>query len=160
MFRFWYRYVFPNRTLIETGAIEAVWEKKVSPDYSNYMGLVFEKICGDYLCSENAKGNLPFLFAAIGRWWGTNSATHSQEKIDIVANSSDDYLIGECKWRNEKTDMSVLSALKRKADVFNKNRGNTWFVLFSKSGFTNELVSEAAKDNRIILVDTDKLIKA
>lgn len=28
MFRFWYRYVFPNRTLIETGAIEAVWEKK------------------------------------------------------------------------------------------------------------------------------------
>lgn len=160
MFRFWYRYVFPNRTLIETGAIEAVWEKKVSPDYSNYMGLVFEKICRDYLSSENAKGNLPFLFTAIGRWWGTNSSTHSQEEIDIVANSADDYLIGECKWRNEKTDMSVLSGLKRKADVFNKNRGDTWFVLFSKSGFTNELVSKAAKDNRIILVDTDKLIKA
>ena len=45
MFRFWYRYVFTNRTLIETGAKEAVWMKRIEPDYNNYMGLVFEKIC-------------------------------------------------------------------------------------------------------------------
>ena len=37
MFRFWYRYVFTNRTLIETGANQAVWAKKIAPDYSNYM---------------------------------------------------------------------------------------------------------------------------
>ena len=37
MFRFWYRYVFTNRTLIETGASEAVWLKRIRPDYSHYM---------------------------------------------------------------------------------------------------------------------------
>ena len=32
MFRFWYRYVFTNRSLVETGAREAVWMKKIKPD--------------------------------------------------------------------------------------------------------------------------------
>ena len=45
MFRFWYRYVFANRTLIETGAQQAVWEKRIMPDYYSYMDLVFEKVC-------------------------------------------------------------------------------------------------------------------
>ena len=45
MFRFWYRYVFANRTLIETGAQQAVWERRIKPDYYSYMGLVFEKVC-------------------------------------------------------------------------------------------------------------------
>ena len=53
MFRFWYRYVFTNRTLIETGAREAVWLKRIKPDYNNYMGLVFEKVCMDYLVFDN-----------------------------------------------------------------------------------------------------------
>lgn len=69
MFRFWYRYVFANRTLIETGAQEAVWLKRIEPDYNNYMGLVFEKVCADYLIWKNARGELPVLFTSIGRWW-------------------------------------------------------------------------------------------
>ena len=68
MFRFWYRYVFVNRTLIETGAQQAVWLKRIEPDYDNYMGLVFEKVCMDYLSVKNARGELPILFTRIGRW--------------------------------------------------------------------------------------------
>ena len=45
MFRFWYRYVFTNRSLIETGAQDAILKKRIQPTYSDYMGLVFEKIC-------------------------------------------------------------------------------------------------------------------
>ena len=153
MFRFWYRYVFANRTLIETGAREAVWLKKINPDYNNYMGTVFEKICMDYLTEQNAKGELPFLFTSIGRWWGTNPATRNQVEIDIIANDGKDYLIGECKWRNEKLDLAVLRGLEEKADIFNKNRSNTWFVLFSKSGFTGAVIEEAAKNDKVILVD-------
>ena len=153
MFRFWYRYVFANRTLIETGAREAVWLKKINPDYNNYMGTVFEKICMDYLTEQNAKGELPFLFTSIGRWWGTNPATRNQVEIDIIANDGKDYLIGECKWRNEKLDLAVLCGLEEKADIFNKNRSNTWFVLFSKSGFTEDVIEESVKNDRIILVD-------
>ena len=100
MFRFWYRYVFANKTLIETGAQQAVWERRIKPDYYSYMGLVFEKVCMDYLNAKNAKGELPILYTSIGRWWGTNAATHGQEEIDLIANDGKDYLFGECKWRN------------------------------------------------------------
>ncbi len=158
MFRFWYRYVFTNRSLIETGAQDAIWKKRIQPTYSDYMGLVFEKICNDYLMLQNIRGNLPILFTKIGRWWGSDSASHSQTEIDIVANEGKDYLICECKWRNEKLDLSVLKGLKEKADAFMKKRNNTWYVLFSKSGFTDAVTNEAKNDDHIILVDLHDII--
>lgn len=158
MFRFWYRYVFSNRTLVETGAQQAIWEKRIEPNYSSYMGLVFEKICSDYLTAQNANGNLPFLFTSIGRWWGSNPKTHKQVEIDLIANDSKDYLICECKWRNEKTDLGVLNELRENADIFNKKRDNTWFVLFTKVGFTDAVLKEAESDPNIILVDMSKIM--
>lgn len=157
MFRFWYRYVFTNRTLIETGANQAVWSKKIEPDYSNYMGTVFENVCLDYLRMQNSKGILPILFTDIGRWWGTDSKTHSQIEIDIIAKDGSDYIIGECKWRNERLDLSVLTELKKKADIYNKTRNNTWFALFSKSGFTDAVIDASKKDDKLILVDLQQL---
>lgn len=153
MFRFWYRYVFANRTLLETNAQEAVWEHKIANDYSNYMGLVFEKICQDYLLQKNSRGELPILFTSIGRWWGTDPATHNQEEIDIIAGEGNHYLICECKWKNEKTDLAVLHSLQSKADIFRKTRDETWYILFSKSGFTAAVIEEARKDSHIILID-------
>ena len=158
MFRFWYRYVFTNRTLIETGAGDVVWIKRIEPDYSSYMGLVFEKVCMDYMIAQNAKGKLPILFTSIGRWWGTNAATHGQEEIDLIANDGKDYLFGECKWRNEKLDISVLKDLKAKADVFRINRKNSYYVLFSKSGFTEAVLNEVRSDDSILLVDLAELM--
>lgn len=158
MFRFWYRYVFANRTLIETGAQQAVWVKKVEPDYNSYMGLVFEKVCIDYLSVKNARGELPILFTTIGRWWGTNPITHGQEEIDLIANDGKDYIFGECKWRNEKMDISVLYGLKEKSDIFNKDRKSTYYILFSKSGFTDAVITEAKVDNSIMLVDLEEIM--
>lgn len=158
MFRFWYRYVFANRTLIETGAQQAVWLKRIEPDYNSYMGLVFEKVCTDYLSARNAKGELPILFTNVGRWWGTNPATHSQEEIDLVANDGKDYIFGECKWRNEKLDFSVLRGLRVKADLLDRNRNNTYYVFFSKSGFTEAVINEAEFDDSIMLVDLNEIM--
>lgn len=90
----------------------------------------------DYLTERNAKGELPILFTSIGRWWGTDSATRTQIEIDLIANDGREYLIGECKWRNEKFDLSVLQALKE-----------------------NAVMDEAEKDETIILVDLDELMK-
>ena len=123
------------------------------------MGLVFEKVCEDYLKQQNVEGKLPILFTDIGRWWGTNPKTRTQVEIDLIANDKDDYLICECKWRNEKLDMSVLNKLKENADVFRNKRENTWFVLFSKSGFTDAVIQEAEKDKNILLVDIDRLMR-
>jgi hypothetical protein len=151
MFRFWYRYVSNNITLIETDASEIVWSRKIEVDYSNYTGYVFEKVCKEYLLRKNSRGDLPILFTNIGRWWGTDSKTKSQVEIDIVAQDGNDYLFGECKWRNEKLDYNVLEQLRLKANVFKAKRDNTYFALFSKSGFSDAVLNEAAKDESILL---------
>ncbi len=159
MFRFWFRYVSGNRTLLETDAQDIVLEKRIKPDYSNYMGLVFESICRDHLLAKNSHGELPILFTEIGRWWGTDSKTHKQIEIDIVARDKNDYLICECKWRNELLDYGVLEELKAKADSFCSKRDKTYFVLFSKSGFTPALEKAAANTDDIILIGLEEIVK-
>lgn len=159
MFRFWYRYVFGNRTLVETGAQEIIWKRRIETTYGDYMGIVFERICREYLLAQNVKGELPILFTMIGRWWGTDPATRSQVEIDLIAGEGDEYLICECKWRNEKLDLSVLKKLQEKADVFKRKRKETWFMLFSKSGFTEAVLEAAKADSHILLVDIQKLLE-
>ncbi len=159
MFRFWFRYVFANRSLAETGAADAIMTKKVEPNYSSYMGLVFEKVCCDYLSYKNAAGELPILFTSVGRWWGSDPATRQETEIDLIAQDGHDYLICECKWKNERLDISVLNELKKKADIFSRDRNNTYYVLFSKSGFTDAIMAEAEKDEGIILVTLNDLMR-
>jgi AAA+ ATPase superfamily predicted ATPase len=159
MFRFWYRYVFGNRTLLETGGIEAVWERRILPDYSDYMGVVFEKICKDYLYRKNSQMELPILFTSIGRWWGTDPRERSQVEIDLIAKDGNNYLMCECKWRNELLDLSVLQELRRKTELFRGKRNHTWYYLFSKSGFTKAVLEEAKRDKTIVLVDLEKLFE-
>ena len=131
MFRFWYRYVSGNRTLLETDAQEIVWNRRIEPDYSHYMGQVFERVCRDYLLRQNSKGALPILFTEIGRWWGTDSKKHEQVEIDLIARDMDDYLFCECKWTNEPVDYQVLNRLREKSEVFG---GENLILCCSPSG--------------------------
>ena len=157
MFRFWYRYVSPNRTLLETGAEQIVWKNKVLLDFSTYMGYVFEKVCRDYLLHQNSKGKLPILFTEIGRWWGTDKKNKSQVEIDIIARDKNSYLFGECKWRNDLLDMAVVNSLKEKAKVFGHQQDDAYYIFFSKSGFTQAVLDEAQKNNHLILINLENL---
>ncbi len=159
MFRFWYRYVSSNRTLLETDAQEIVWNRRIEPDYSHYMGHVFEEVCRQYLLRKNGKGELPILFTDIGRWWGTDSKTHQQAEIDLVARDGDTYLFCECKWRKELLDSPVLAGLREKANIFGKNQEKTYFFLFSRSGFTKTLLEEARVNENVILVSLADLLE-
>ena len=62
MFRFWYRFIPGNMSSIVTGLSDIVYEKSITPQLPNYMGLAFEQICTQYLLRENAKLSLPFVF--------------------------------------------------------------------------------------------------
>ena len=79
--------------------------------------------------------------------------------VDLIAQDGKNYLIGECKWQNEKVDCGVLIDLREKAEVFNKNREKTWFVLFSKSGFTKSLMDAAKKDPYVLLYDLQNMFE-
>jgi len=159
MFRFWYRYIFNNRTLIETDAHDAVWQYKIEPDYSTYMGLVFEKACKEFLLRLNTKVKLPFIFTNIGRWWGSDHQNKKQAEIDIIANDNKNYIFCECKWRNVPIDVNVLRTLQNRSDLVIKHEknGKIYFAVFSKSGFNEDMKKQAVKEGNVLLFNADDL---
>ncbi|MCL2203549.1 MAG: ATP-binding protein [Defluviitaleaceae bacterium] len=115
MFRFWYRFVFPNLSAITAGRGDAVYTHEVAAQLNAYMGLVFEDICRQWLLRRE---DMPFFVGSAGRWWGTNAKTRSQEEVDLMAVYRNQALFAECKWKNTAVDMDVYAGLKRKSALF------------------------------------------
>jgi AAA+ ATPase superfamily predicted ATPase len=155
MFVFWYRYVLGNEFSIQTGDSGSLYENDIAPDLSNFMGPVFETMCAEYLAALNKHNDktLPFKIRQLGRWWGTNQSTRSEEEIDIIGinEKKSSALFCECKYRNEPVDMEILNALAAKAELW-RDYKHKYFMLFSKSGFTRGLETAAKQNTNIRLV--------
>lgn len=137
-FRFWYRFVPKNASAINAGRIGNIYDLAVKQYLPDYMGLVFEQMCREYLFRYAE--NLPFLLSDVGQWWGSDPKSKREVQIDIVGTpvEGNEYIIGSCKYKNVPIGVDELELLKRYAEVFGK--GNKYyFYIFSKSGFTNSL---------------------
>ena len=156
MFRFWYRFVLGNISLIARGASDMVY-KRIEPELSTYMGAVFEQICTQYLWKLLLEGDSPIQFKDLGRWWGTNPKTRAQEEIDIMGTDSNSALFAECKWTNEKVDTGVLETLVKRSEMFSYSKKH--FFLFAKTGFTQGCAEQALKLGNVTLVQLDEMFE-
>ena len=157
MFRFWYRFVPENSSVIARGASELAY-KRIEPYLSDYMGSVFEEICRQYLWKLLLTGQSPVEFRDLGRWWGTDPISRSQAEIDIMGEQDKDTaLFCECKWRNEQTDAGVLETLLERTRIFRYTRKHLY--LFSKSGFTKGCEDRAEALGCVSLVDYQDMLK-
>ena len=157
MFRFWYRFVPENSSVIARGASELAY-KRIEPYLSDYMGSVFEEICRQYLWKLLLAGQSPVEFRDLGRWWGTDPISRSQAEIDIMGEQDKDTaLFCECKWRNEQTDAGVLETLLERTRIFRYTHKHLY--LFSKSGFTKGCVERAKELGCVSLVDYSAMLK-
>lgn len=150
MFRFWYRFVPENNSLIARGAADLVFER-IEPKLSEHMGVVFEDICKQYLWKQRLTGKCPVEFSSLGRWWGNDPIEKCQTEIDIMGEQDKDTaLFAECKWTNEKVDLSVLETLAKRSRLFSYK--SSYLYLFSKSGFTKGCIDEANRMGNVRLV--------
>lgn len=156
MFRFWYRFVPENISIISRGAADLAY-RRIAPELPSYMGSVFENICKQYLWKLLLEGRCAVNFSDIGRWWGTNPKTRSQEEIDIMGTDKDSALFGECKWKNEKVDLHVLETLVARSCLFHYKK--THFYLFAKSGFTKGCVDKAIEMGNVTLITYEDILK-
>lgn len=158
MFRFWYRFVFENNSIIARGAADLVY-KRIEPQLSDYMGKVFEEICRQYLWKQLLSGNCPVEFASLGRWWGNNPKEKRQEEIDIMGEQDKNTaLFAECKWTNEKVDLGVLETLMGRSNLFQYKKKH--FCLFAKTGFTKGCIDKTSKMGNVTLVAYEEILKA
>lgn len=151
MYVFWYRFVRPNISSIVRGVGEQIYYTVVLPQINDFMGKVFEEICIQYLFLPKIYSELPFSVGKIGRWWGNNPKKKRQEEIDIMSVCEEKALLGECKWKNDKVDMSVLEILLERGELFHYI--NQSYIIFSKSGFTTEVSKYAESHKEVKLVD-------
>ena len=161
-FRFWYRFVFPNLSDLETGDAGGVFTYAVLPQLNDFASPVFETVCREFIRLKNQRGELIFRVSKLGRWWGKLNQTvltdGGKEKaisvdteLDIVAVDArfKNYILGECKFRNSEMDAADLARLKEKSS-FAKKGAAIQYALFSKLGFTKGLAKLAQEDDNIV----------
>jgi len=152
-FTFWFKYVFPNRGRIEIGNADYVMNL-INDSFEHHASGAYEDACKDICKSLTSSGHI--RYTTIGRWWSKD------EEIDVVAldEETKTAYFAECKWSTKKVGTDIYLDLVRKshlADWFNDERTDR-FVLFSKSGFTLEMIELALKDN-VLLVHKDKIVE-
>ncbi|MFH1610408.1 MAG: ATP-binding protein [Patescibacteria group bacterium] len=151
-FRFWFQYVFPYKSDLELENFTQV-ERKMNESFNILESLVYENVCQGILWDLQGK---IFTFERLGRWWDKN------EEIDLIGfnNNTGQIIFGECKWSNKPIGINIYENLKRKSKLVewgNEDR-KEFFVLFSKSGFTSEMVRIAKKEG-VFLISQDKLLQ-
>ncbi len=111
---FYFRFVIPEKTSLELGFSEIIYDKVVSPDFSAYCSGFWEEICRE---------SIPLLFtdklfSPGSRWWG-RAAGEKHAEIDIVSSSRDgsEIIIGEVKWTTSVNIASLVNDLNRKAGM-------------------------------------------
>lgn len=142
--RFWFGFVTYYRKELALGAGTKFLEN-FEKHYERLRSLVYEQLCNDLLLGYY-EGKEEIISS--GSYWNIYS------EFDILAiTKSKKCILGECKYKDRTVCKNELTKLKQKAaesgikvDVY---------VLFSKSGFSKELLS--MKSETLLLFDLNDL---
>jgi hypothetical protein len=142
--RFWFGFVMYYKKDLALGKGDA-FLKNFEKHYERLRSLVYEQLCDALLVQHYAEHN---MIVDSGSFWNIHS------EFDILAVSQDKKVIlGECKYKDRKVCKNELTKLKAKAVESGINVDV--FALFSKSGFSNELLQ--IQDNGLLLFDLNDL---
>ena len=149
--QFWFRFVLPNLSYLETGRTAAV-EKRIREHFiDGHVAYVYEDVCRERLWDLADSGELGFVPKRVGRWWS------GSDEIDVVGLSASEgrAVWGECKFWKDPVGANVLRALEEKAArvPWERDGRTDAFALFSASGFTDELREIAEVRGDVVLVD-------
>lgn len=120
-FRFYFRYVRPNESMLTDNRKEIV--TSIKHDYDTYLGKIFEDIAKEFIRKK-------LLVSNVGRWW------YQEEEIDIVSlnETTREIFFFECKWKDLTLTeaQKVLEKLQEKApsvDWRNKKRKEQYGII-------------------------------
>jgi len=150
--RFYFRYVVPNRSLIETEQCNVLLNK-IKQNFNEYVSECWEDVCRSATPFINING---ITFGQSARWWGSPQKNVSIE-IDVLALSADEkYLLaGECKWNDKLYDcQQLIEELTANASLLPFAQDKTIVpALFMKNGV------KTANDNIYFAEDVLKLLR-
>ena len=159
MFKFWYEFVPGAHSVIAIGRGDLYYEKAVKPHLHEFMGSVFEEMCRSYVLENGVLGEFGSFITSVGMWWGNEKVTgqngnseYRTADIDVVGISETDKsaVVGECKFKTEKTDRNVYETLIRRSALLSGKYRIDKYLFFSLNGFT-EWFDTIDSDNVVLI---------
>jgi AAA+ ATPase superfamily predicted ATPase len=126
---FWFRFVLPNRSALEQGRAEYVWDAIIAPSLDGYMGGRFEVLCRQFVLQR------PDLWShaigELGVWWDAH------DELEIIGHTNGIVVLGaEAKWTSALVDLGVLHTLQRRMALIPRVAADAKLAIFAKTGFT------------------------
>lgn len=165
--RFWFRFVFDFQEDLRTGLRAADhYDGEIATALADHVAPVFER-----LCREWTRQQLGQRVSRVGAWWGNALHEHRRtgerqvEEIDVVGQQrSLVTVVGECKWTANRVtarelhelETYKLPALRQAKSRFPKD--GPLVLLFSRSGFKDNLVEAVAGRPDVRLVDAGEVV--
>lgn len=131
--KFWFRYIFPNKTIIELGNGKALFHQMIKKDLNILLGHIYEDICIQKFQtdSQDISG---YKAINMGRYWDKNI------EIDIIAEDPFEQQVSfiECKWNKNVSIDRTLYRLKRNADLLQHYAGwKKLYFIMSRTGISH-----------------------
>lgn len=154
LLNFYYRFVFPNLAAIQDDLGDSVYEANKT-NIKLYFSKSFENVVIDYMEEQNRLKHLDSVYEPFKTLNVDNSILGRSIQIDALSQSIIDknkLLVIEAKYRDKNTSLEVLNHLIESASIFTKYKEKHYY-LFSKKGFTEDLVNSKVENVHLIKID-------
>ena len=135
--RFWFRFIEPNLSLLKEGRSEEILEL-IKREFDEYASLGFELLSGELMAKKLGLDGI-----LLSSFWSKNI------ELDMLFSINGKIIVGEAKYKERKICKNVLNLVLHKCERLGIKPDIV--ALFSKSGFSNELLG--LKDERLRLYE-------
>ncbi|MGM0591569.1 MAG: ATP-binding protein [Halobacteriota archaeon] len=150
LFRFWFRFVYGKQDQLRLVGDDA-YDELVASELADYVSPLFER-----LCQRALPDLIDRQFRDVGQWW------FKEHELDVLGLTADGLVAGECKFTSHPVSEGALADLERTTVEVRWSEGpgdgETLYVLFSRSGYTEDLERAAATRDDVLLFELSDLI--
>ncbi len=146
---FWYRYVFPNMSLLDRGMEKEVYDNIIAYDLDNYMRERYAGVCFEYMKLMSGLGKLGRKYETWGRWYGKAG------DIDVIGKDAEGHtIVAFCSFKSAPMNNAELRKYRELLKIAGLNAEEIY--IFAKAGFGQDIKMTAAYD-KIRLINMDEL---
>lgn len=133
---FWFRFVEPHISMIELNQGKQLYQFKIQPGLSTYMGPRFETICRQYVQLYGSEIGLPPALRVGSAW-------EKDYDLDVVAENIDGtFTLGECKWTLKPPHLHVANLLRERSLCLPLSGRKKHLLIFSRQGPNTKMIAD------------------
>lgn len=150
MLKFWYMFIFDNLERIKING-KLVFNL-LKNEISNFVNFGFEDVARLFMDQLNMDGQLGDVYNPFKPYKVEKSILNRSVEIDGLSDNGKSLIVIECKFRKTLFSLNMFNHLKESASVFPSKLKRKYY-LFSKSGFTNDLLSQNLEEIHMFTLD-------